>query len=81
MLQSAFLKAAVRVGRIYYRNRFHSEVACVTQANMRIKLLPALQDNYMYLIIDDNTKEAAVVDPVEPHKVAHIPPIPSNLSQ
>lgn len=37
--------------------------------NMRIELLPALEDNYMYLLIDDKTNEAAVVDPVDPQKV------------
>ena len=36
---------------------------------MRIELLPALTDNYMYLLIDEDTKEAAIVDPVEPNKV------------
>ncbi|KAH9503226.1 hypothetical protein Btru_068506 [Bulinus truncatus] len=36
---------------------------------MRVKVLPALEDNYMYLIIDETTKECAVVDPVEPDKV------------
>lgn len=36
---------------------------------MRVELLPALTDNYMYLIIDENTKEAAAVDPVQPQKV------------
>ncbi len=36
---------------------------------MRVRLLPALQDNYMYLLIDEETNEAAVVDPVEPKKV------------
>ncbi|XP_053608057.1 hydroxyacylglutathione hydrolase, mitochondrial isoform X2 [Plodia interpunctella] len=38
---------------------------------MDVKILPALQDNYMYLIIDKATKEAAVVDPVEPQTVLH----------
>eukprot|EP00106_Octopus_bimaculoides_P016380 XP_014783822.1 PREDICTED: hydroxyacylglutathione hydrolase, mitochondrial-like [Octopus bimaculoides] len=33
---------------------------------MKIKLLPALQDNYMYLLIDDTTKLCAAVDPVDP---------------
>ena len=36
---------------------------------MRIELLPALEDNYMYLLIDDKTQEAAIVDPVDPDKV------------
>lgn len=47
----------------------HSAVrksSLVEQANMRVELLPALSDNYMYLLIDVESKEAAVVDPVEP---------------
>uniref|UniRef100_A0A3B3YXI5 Hydroxyacylglutathione hydrolase, mitochondrial n=1 Tax=Poecilia mexicana TaxID=48701 RepID=A0A3B3YXI5_9TELE len=36
---------------------------------MRVELLPALSDNYMYLLIDEESKEAAIVDPVEPIKV------------
>lgn len=50
----------------------HSPVrksSLVEQANMRIELLPALTDNYMYLLIDVDSREAAVVDPVEPVKV------------
>uniref|UniRef100_T1J5N6 hydroxyacylglutathione hydrolase n=1 Tax=Strigamia maritima TaxID=126957 RepID=T1J5N6_STRMM len=43
--------------------------ATVTETNMKIHILPALQDNYMYLIVDEATKEAAIVDPVEPDKV------------
>lgn len=41
----------------------------VDLVNMKIELLPALSDNYMYLLIDEDTKEAAIVDPVEPVKV------------
>ncbi|XP_036134467.1 hydroxyacylglutathione hydrolase, mitochondrial isoform X4 [Molossus molossus] len=41
----------------------------VEQGVMKVELLPALTDNYMYLIIDDDTKEAAIVDPVQPQKV------------
>ncbi|KAK3103419.1 hypothetical protein FSP39_019062 [Pinctada imbricata] len=36
---------------------------------MQVELIPALKDNYMYLIIDEATRECAVVDPVEPKKV------------
>ncbi|KAL1337371.1 hypothetical protein HN51_032045 [Arachis hypogaea] len=36
---------------------------------MKIYHIPCLQDNYSYLIVDESTKEGAVVDPVEPQKV------------
>ncbi|XP_034045491.1 hydroxyacylglutathione hydrolase, mitochondrial-like isoform X2 [Thalassophryne amazonica] len=36
---------------------------------MNIELLPALSDNYMYLLIDLDSNEAAIVDPAEPAKV------------
>lgn len=36
---------------------------------MSIKILPALSDNYMYLIICNQTREAAIVDPVNPETV------------
>uniref|UniRef100_A0A2K5QAG0 Hydroxyacylglutathione hydrolase, mitochondrial n=1 Tax=Cebus imitator TaxID=2715852 RepID=A0A2K5QAG0_CEBIM len=36
---------------------------------MKVEVLPALTDNYMYLVMDDETKEAAIVDPVQPQKV------------
>ncbi|KAG8506401.1 Hydroxyacylglutathione hydrolase, mitochondrial, partial [Galemys pyrenaicus] len=41
----------------------------VAQGAMRVELLPALTDNYMYLIVDTSSREAAVVDPVQPQKV------------
>ena len=40
--------------------------------HMTIKLLPALSDNYMYLLIDKATKEAAIVDPVNPDEASLI---------
>lgn len=43
---------------------------------MKVELLPALTDNYMYLIIDEDTKEAAIVDPVQPQKVGGVAPAP-----
>ncbi|CAA0811000.1 Hydroxyacylglutathione hydrolase cytoplasmic [Striga hermonthica] len=39
---------------------------------MQILHIPCLEDNYSYVIIDEATKEAAVVDPVEPHKILRI---------
>ncbi|XP_076285976.1 hydroxyacylglutathione hydrolase, mitochondrial-like isoform X3 [Lasioglossum baleicum] len=36
---------------------------------MKVQVLPALEDNYMYLIIDEATQEAAIVDPVDPDAV------------
>ncbi|KAJ4831383.1 Hydroxyacylglutathione hydrolase cytoplasmic [Turnera subulata] len=36
---------------------------------MKIFHVPCLEDNYAYLIIDEATKEAAAVDPVEPDKI------------
>nr|GMC59240.1 hydroxyacylglutathione hydrolase cytoplasmic [Ipomoea batatas] len=39
---------------------------------MKILHIPCLEDNYSYMIIDESTKEAAVVDPVEPHKVFRV---------
>ncbi|XP_076433670.1 hydroxyacylglutathione hydrolase, mitochondrial isoform X2 [Peromyscus maniculatus bairdii] len=41
----------------------------VEQDMMKVELLPALTDNYMYLVIDEDTQEAAIVDPVQPQKV------------
>ena len=36
---------------------------------MSIRLLPALGDNLMYLLIDKATQQAAIVDPVQPYTV------------
>ncbi|KAG8194465.1 hypothetical protein JTE90_013223 [Oedothorax gibbosus] len=36
---------------------------------MKVKILPALDDNYMYLVIDENTGKAGIVDPVNPKSV------------
>ncbi|XP_032677463.1 hydroxyacylglutathione hydrolase, mitochondrial-like isoform X3 [Odontomachus brunneus] len=50
--------------------RFHSLSTTIDHSNMKVHILPALQDNYMYLIVDEATKEAAIVDPVDPDSVA-----------
>lgn len=36
---------------------------------MKVRILPALSDNYMYLLVDTATKQAAIVDPVDPDSV------------
>ncbi|ESO99220.1 hypothetical protein LOTGIDRAFT_173766 [Lottia gigantea] len=36
---------------------------------MKIRIVPALEDNYMYLLIDEKSKTCAAVDPVEPKKI------------
>ena len=36
---------------------------------MDVVPIEALEDNYMYLLIDEASKECAAVDPVEPEKV------------
>lgn len=38
-------------------------------SSMNVKILPALSDNFMYLITDPSTNEAAIVDPVDPESV------------
>ncbi|CAG9584837.1 unnamed protein product [Danaus chrysippus] len=64
-----------RLTKLYFRALswkqvgLHSEPTSIEYKAMDIKILPALQDNYMYLIVDKATKEAAVVDPVEPNTV------------
>ena len=47
----------------------HCKQSLVNLAEMRVRVLPALKDNYMYLLIDESTSEAAVIDPVEPETV------------
>lgn len=43
--------------------------SCSHCSGMQVHVLPALSDNYMYLVVDEVTGEAAIVDPVEPEKV------------
>jgi len=39
---------------------------------MKVHIVPALQDNYMYLLVDESSNEGAVIDPVEPDKIIEI---------
>ncbi|XP_023472379.2 hydroxyacylglutathione hydrolase, mitochondrial isoform X1 [Equus przewalskii] len=61
-LGAAFLGSVLRQAEV-------RKSLMVEEGSMKVELLPALTDNYMYLIIDDDTKEAAIVDPVQPQKV------------
>ncbi|XP_063699138.1 hydroxyacylglutathione hydrolase, mitochondrial-like [Culicoides brevitarsis] len=47
----------------------HSINLRIDMSCLNVKILSALSDNYMYLIIDPSTKEAAIVDPVDPESV------------
>lgn len=47
----------------------HTSESAETLGAMTVRVLPALQDNYMYLLEDRATGEAAIVDPVNPEKV------------
>lgn len=49
--------------------------SCLTTRYLsKMKILPieALSDNYMYLLVDEKTKECAAIDPVEPQKVSKV---------
>ena len=49
--------------------QYHSRIQSISHTGFKVKILPALQDNYMFLIMDEKTKTAGVIDPVEPAKV------------
>lgn len=66
-LTAAYFKASA-LRSVGFRGS-HSTPLTVSLKDMKIKILPALQDNYMYLVVDEVSKEAACVDPVEPEKI------------
>uniref|UniRef100_A0A182SRW5 hydroxyacylglutathione hydrolase n=1 Tax=Anopheles maculatus TaxID=74869 RepID=A0A182SRW5_9DIPT len=43
-----------------------------TMVGMTVTKIPALKDNFMYLIVCNKTREAAVVDPVAPDRVLEV---------
>lgn len=49
--------------------REHSQSITCNYDAMKVVVMPALQDNYMYLLIDTVSNEAAIVDPVDPASV------------
>lgn len=46
-------------------NFYSRVIVCQTIRNMRVVPIPANEDNYQYLIIDEHTNDAAIVDPVD----------------
>lgn len=52
-----------------FKNEAHSSPLQINMTNLVVKILPALADNYMYLITDADSREAAIVDPVDPDVV------------
>ncbi|GAV03270.1 hypothetical protein RvY_13718 [Ramazzottius varieornatus] len=82
MFRSAYQKTsdyfwgALWLGRAYTQYRVlrmsstHTKPTVVKHAdNFTVTILPALDDNFMYVITDTATKEAAVVDPADPENV------------
>ena len=69
------LPRLLRTGNTYlkYGSRgTHSSQSLVeVSPKMRVRILPALTDNYMYLVVDEATGEAAIVDPVAPEVVVN----------
>lgn len=48
---------------------------CGTHAcagTMKVKVISILEDNYMYLVIEEQSKQAIAVDPAVPHRVRDI---------
>ena len=50
----------------------HTSTSVETLGALTVRVLPALHDNYMYLLEDPTTREAAIVDPVDPDKVGQM---------
>lgn len=47
-------------------------VQTTEMTRMTVKKIPALKDNFMYLVVCNETKNAAIVDPVEPDRVLEV---------
>ncbi|XP_044308503.1 hydroxyacylglutathione hydrolase, mitochondrial-like [Varanus komodoensis] len=71
----AAILAGLRSGFLHLQTSFvHTQFdrrpsKVVLHTSMKVELLPALTDNYMYLLVDEETREAAIIDPVQPQKV------------
>ena len=69
-LENTLTSLYFKVKSITSTTASHRIPALIEQPNMKVQIIPALQDNYMYLIIDEASQEAAIVDPVDPEAVA-----------
>lgn len=45
------------------------DAGCLSSATMKVKVIPVLEDNYMYLVIEERTREAVAVDVAVPKRV------------
>lgn len=45
------------------------DAGCLDFATMKVKVIPVLEDNYMYLVIEEHTREAVAVDVAVPKRV------------
>ena len=60
-----------KIGNFWYTMAArHTSTSLVEGRGMSVKVLPALKDNYMYLIVDKSSQDAAIVDPVNPYGVS-----------
>lgn len=75
---SRICKNAINLGnKISYKfvlsNRYkHSNSKTVEQISHTVHILPAAENNYMYILVDVSTKEAAVIDPIDPDLVRSV---------
>ncbi|XP_032183037.1 hydroxyacylglutathione hydrolase-like protein isoform X4 [Mustela erminea] len=48
------------------------DAGCQCSATMKVKVIPVLEDNYMYLVIEEHTREAVAVDVAVPKRLLEI---------
>ncbi|XP_046297675.1 hydroxyacylglutathione hydrolase-like protein isoform X1 [Marmota monax] len=51
---------------------FGGGVGWLSSATMKVKVIPVLEDNYMYLVIEEDTREAVAVDVAVPKRLLEI---------
>lgn len=49
--------------------------AHASEGAMKVKVISILEDNYMYLVIEEHSKQALAVDPAVPHRVRRAFPV------